>query len=1032
MNRNKKIMGTVIKNNKPESIKKTLIIRMVFFSFLLILVLFISYEVNAKPTSSNDNIVTNTKDAVFNSDIYSDHFVDIYDYYKVDDNSISITMFSGTYVDIHAGNSATDPLALGKNYIRTRELLYKRVQSPTEQSYFPLYTITARFTPLGTSYHTFRIIDNDDVAIYLNGNLELYAYDKDTPKYLCTLVQNNDYTIYVEEWATTLYDVHIDTNQDGNWDINEPNIRNCQDVRALNAFWFGDYGGGGGQAEDWGEGLIDYFVLKGHWTSNVKFFETFNDGNANNWLLRSEDGVGQIKPDGIYLTDTNDGEGPYQDYALEMHDQGEFSKTRAYSPNLDIVSNVVAGSSTDYSISLDFYARRNTGTNYHWFILLSDNDEIVLFLNNDASGNLCLWSYSGTPANPPNPPNTIETKIMQITPNRWYFLKVDRSDNCYKLYIDQNFVQNCNFYQSVLTPRLLRFGDFLGSDYFDMVKLDNIMFCQQRDLGQFDSDNDEFSDSFEADPNIPILYEDFEYDFNKNYQTESGENMEEYGWQHVILNNKGNINIWEIGYPIPGMGDIDNGITFGQIKNPQGYDKQSMVLGTNIGGNYPAMDMWLKSPIIDVVPKGNSHDKIITIAVSLWTRYAFENGDGGAVYLEYGDRFTDDSPNIPIPFLLVPTDNSYQNVPVLPDHSGYGASSGWKYQVYRYQSGNPITMTFLKTEGIWFRICFRMVTDEDGQFNYGWYIDNLKVSISLDTNPVLDETDCDNDAIPNGQEFYDFKTCPVSTDTDFDGITDSREKSKTFAYFGKEYGGDFFVKNLFVEIDYLFGNYIDTQTPSYSNFDLLESDCALHQIVPCIQIQQGIYAAEAYRNMNIDDVRTHFTNNGYFTPGREETWYYCVFAHLYDNGGVWGESDGGNTYAVFRQEIQDSLVYPWLDYTEDEFYGFVVAHEQGHGFGLDDYNSLNPYNGGSPPPSTMDANPLLLGARTTYSMDEYLKGSCYTFFDCQVDHTGDDDYGWGDTTWRYGGWYLNHANTNWCHDAEEGEWYGGIRLGSGL
>jgi hypothetical protein len=447
------------------------------------------------------------------------------------------------------------------------------------------------------------------------------VHENNQQKSLRTFTKFKNYEISIIAYSKS-FDVWIDYDFDGdlekigNYDFSSGNRRK--------RIVMGDCGSSTGT--DYGMGAWKYLRIRGHVAKDVKFYENFNDGNIKNWFAKSETSGNSVKPDGIYLY--NRGDTYVDDLYLEMNNQGSNSKTLVRTPPLDIVRSI------EYTIEMDFNVR--SSTSIRWLILMSDCNQVLLYLSSSGT-KVKLYNYWGDPTNPYI--GTASKEICEITPNSWYFLKVVRSGNQFSLYLNQKYIGKYNIFKGDLAEKAIRIGDFSNSDYFDRLKIDNVMFIQQRDLGNLDADKDELSDRFQALPQTPILYDDFEY----------GLPFEEYGWQHAIESGKENHKTWEVGYPDKSSDDPDHGITFGNENRGQSLAKRSRVLATNIGGKYPELDMWMKSPIIEVpyrrvqLPDGTFDDTSkyrFKVKVTLWTWYDFEDDkgseeDGGAVYLEF-------------------------------------------------------------------------------------------------------------------------------------------------------------------------------------------------------------------------------------------------------------------------------------------------------------------------------------------------------------------------------------------------------------
>ncbi len=243
---------------------------LIFLVLLIFISLLAAVSVDAKPVSATIHAPTDGADAVFTRDIFVDEFTAIETYYIHNDETGPDPFADGS-LRIDAGHSGTHYKALGKNYVRTRELYYERDRQYGDH---PVYTIKTRFVPMDDCFRTFRIIDNDDVIIYISnpygGAIKLYAYDLDTGNYLCDLNQYQPYTIYVEAGLDG-YTVYVDTNINENVYEVEEDIDYQPFDREMNVFFFGDLGGPPPEElpEDWGYAIWKYFQFKGHTTSDV-------------------------------------------------------------------------------------------------------------------------------------------------------------------------------------------------------------------------------------------------------------------------------------------------------------------------------------------------------------------------------------------------------------------------------------------------------------------------------------------------------------------------------------------------------------------------------------------------------------------------------------------------------------------------------------------------------------------------------------------------------------------------------------------
>jgi hypothetical protein len=111
-------------------------------------------------------------------------------------------------------------------------------------------------------------------------------------------------------------------------------------------------------------------------------------------------------------------------------------------------------------------------------------------------------------------------------------------------------------------------------------------------------------------------------------------------------------------------------------------------------------------------------------------------------------------------------------------------------------------------------------------------------------------------------------------------------------------------------------------------------------------------------------------------------------------------------------------------------YDGIFAHELGHHFGLEDYDSDEAFRSATPPHSAMDYGDD--NGMYYWSVDDYLKGESYIWYETVDDQTGepewDDANYWTDNPWRLGGWQLCSAPIQYQHDGADGGWAGGLNL----
>jgi hypothetical protein len=776
--------------------------------------------------------------------------------------------------------------------------------------------------------------------------------------------------------------------------------------------------------------MWSYFRLKGHVATDVKFFESFNDGNAQNWFYISEDTVNSKtvdNPDGMFLKSI--GNTYVKDYCLEFLSGPNERRTFAFTPFIDIVKD------EEYWISMDFYVR-DTGT-VRWFILLNDMEDVVLFLWK-TGGEFRLYSYTKNPFK--------YTQVAVLKPKQWYYLEVYKHGNVYDVTLnnDPATKKTCNINVPTNQPKRkgLRFGDFSVNDQYDQVRIDNVMVRQNLVLPQAkDIDRDNISNAFERDAFCPIFFDDFEYTLA----------FEEYGWQHVVLNNKDTHDeIWDVRLPVVNNGDPDSGIGFGRPSEIS-LAKRSRILGTKHGAAYPKdMNVLLKSPIMSMPAyNGPERDAKTThkLMVYLWTWYDFEDGkDGGRVYIEYWDPtsrrvahpVTGDSVYQLNQFTIYPQKpggaRGYpsSSIAALGSSSGYSGSSGkWIHQSFLVQQP--------ELNGKLFRLVFKTRTDSQVTSDWGWYIDDVKVYVSMENiaGSHYSNNDRDGDDLPDGDEFYKYGTSPMAADTDWDCIEDGLEVTDGWTWdggkgqkFGSAYGADPQVRNIFLEIDWL---YKDTGWFKWDHKPYKETHDELKEVQKNFKKHDIWFYYEFDDDIDVDDSddtlsfrdfrRWHATPDAAepdtsLTPNRRYIWHYTLFAHKSDKDTLTTSVRGTayrNAYmfVIYRGHISD-----------DQKLSGVLAHELGHNLGLYDYDSSKGYNGAKPSTSTMDYN------RDDKSNNDpgYLGKHSNTWYDAK-DKQFDS---WGAKKWCYGGWQYSSAIRRHRTTGDDSAWTAGLCFASVL
>jgi hypothetical protein len=1001
---------------------------------MMIVILSLGIVCQALPTSAVTPIVTNSKDDVYNMDMFVTTFSDINDFWKyhesytIHGNTDGSVGANGGSLDIDAGSSSDADAAKGRNGVKSRPLYYSY-----DRFYgtHPIYTIETTFE-INSLCGGMLIVDSNDLIIFVSGTvLKAHVRNNDETanedKIIHTLTMNMKYDLYIEAYYST-YKVSLNTDADAEYEVEEEYEYSLNPH--MDYFYFGDRGGVG--LEDYGEASWYYFRLRGHGRydvnaglSDVKFFDSFNDKNAENWRFNSVSSLGGNNPDSMYLK--NIGDEYVDDYCLEFKRTNigltSIAVTIAKSPYIDIVD------SHEYSISLDFYARH--ASDYKFFILLSDNNQVFLYLDTETVNGvrtLLLKALVGDP-----PWGTKET-VATIVPEQWYFLNIHRNGNLYSIFLNQDFICTKNIFNKNNPEPVLRFGDATPSDYFDLVRIDNVMVRQDSFLSaDEDTDGDQMSDAFEQQPYTPILYEDFEYSLP----------FEEYGWQHVIRNDLGNDQVWDVGFADANVVDDPTfGMSFGLPNDGQQIQHRSMILGSSIGNPYPKVDILLKSPIIELPQEGlQQDDRFYNIVLESWVWYDFAFGlDGARIYLEVWDiSDSSGSPNKnQIQLLTAAPDGDYDHNDILAlGTPGFtGQSNGWKKVKFQYSNSKLYPSSKVKC----CRIVIEMQTIANFQegVHYGLYMDNIKMFMTMgafeeDSGNWRSDSDSDNDGLSDGTEWYKYGTSPMIWDCDRDGILDADEMTSV-AKFGQENGGDPQYRNVFVEFDYLKRTTGVTQynyRPDDSEGGALESIQTLlkdHEILFYYHVDDAIDYTDSFEVLNArvaeqtHGIPVQGNTDTKFTYGRENIWRYCLYAHKNKiTDGAMGRSSNGHMSILYVGEWPAN---------KDE--SVTLLHELGHQFGLYDYYSSADYKNppGKPPNSAhdygrMDSNPLL----------DYLGEESNYYYECLEP---DDEYEihyisfteWGpagNMNWRYGGWQFAKAHGHFhATDADDGNYIGGL------
>jgi hypothetical protein len=953
----------------------------------------------ARPTSAFIPVVEDGADGVMNTDIVTEFFyANSYKNWEEKVDSGTIGIVNGNRLKIDAGDSSSKA---GVNRVYSKTLHHER---STQRGDYPLYTIEIEFYPMGTGYHWFILIDNGDVCLFLRGgqNPALWAYEGTSDTLIGAVYKSTATTVNIDVYASD-YDVYLDSDGDGDPDDTETDIGFSASM-FRDYVRFGDFGG-----NDYGYVEYEYFILKGHVSDDVKFFESFNDGNAENWFLKCDNPWNQYIVDSLSLQDNSDGHYGGEDYYLQFDYIQGLTRTIANTPYIDLVRG------NEYRISLKFQIKDDFG--YHWFIILSDNDDIVLYLSGSA-GNVKLKAYHG---------NNQNTDILTLDPDEWYFLEVHRSGNQYDVYVDFVNKNTFNVRNDGKTKTWIRIGDYNWyNDYYDIVYVDDVMLRQDIDI--VDSDSDDVSDDFEENPFCPIFIDDFEYALP----------FREYGWHPVVENaNDAHRNIWEVDLPETATADPDYGIIHGMADDNRPRDERSRILGTNIGAPYPInMDLGVKSPILSIPAGGGVAADSFTIKIEIWMWWDFEwNKDGGRVRVEWWDD-AGGGPHATTVTTIWPNGGyPCANVQSLPGQGYSGSSGTWKKEVFELHNN--------QIRDVFFRLIFDVASDDVHTEDWGWYIDDVKIHISMVTSGGAGtgqaNTDGDGNTMTDSFEIYTYGTSPMASDSDFDSINDGMEVEGE-CELGAPFGGDPHVRNIFLEVDWMFDNGAQwAHFPPTAELEEIQEGFEDHDIMFFFDIDSQVDDRDSdttlvYQDpIGIDFMDTHAETDPLddyprFQFLRTGGWHYALFAH--ENGyGVGGANDPGligvSAFGMAHFIIYNGNVdaHPNLD--DDDIAG-LVAHELGHDLGLYDYDSADAYNGAVPPGSTMDYNT----ATDLEPQPNYLGDESYIYYDCLVNHQA--DFHWGANDWCYGGWQYSRAQDDYWTGATEGHWTAGLLFRSVL
>ena len=274
--------------------------KIILFS-IIVLCCVISFALisSARPTSGTIPAAKDSRDSVYNTNIITEVFIDIADYIKRQGGTSIIEKISPTKLKIDAGTSATHAKAIGRNSLDSKTIYY---DMNTRYGTHPVYTIETMIYPSAANCNWMRVIYNGDVCVYIttsSGTPRLYAFNNTTGNFITYLSTSSAAIIYVEAFEDT-YDIYVDTDADGESDEEKKNITNAQDTQK-SFFVFGDRGSPAYGYLEW-----EYFNLKGHVSEEVKYFENFDDGNAENFFFRSEKLQDVENPEGMYLYEYGD------------------------------------------------------------------------------------------------------------------------------------------------------------------------------------------------------------------------------------------------------------------------------------------------------------------------------------------------------------------------------------------------------------------------------------------------------------------------------------------------------------------------------------------------------------------------------------------------------------------------------------------------------------------------------------------------------------------------------------------------------
>ena len=963
-------------------------------------------EVESRPTSAAIPAVTDSAEAVYNTDVFLEPFnlnLNMYDITK--QGAGSRVELLGNHLWIDAGNNNNDPKGNNKNMLETCTVEYERA---FRHGYHSVYTIETSIILGGSYYRGFRIIDNGDVVVILANDGEIWYYDNNVLTKLCDVPNNQPIKIYAVAFLNT-YDLYVDKDGDPEWEKTETTIDHAFYLDK-DTFIFGDT-----SDADYGNAQWQYFRVRGHHLSDIKFYEKFNDGSAENWHYLTEDVWSNVLPDWIYLNDR--GNGDPTDYCLEFNDDNNRRNCWARTPPIDIIKDTL---DVPYTISLDFYARHNE--DYTWFTLLSDRHEVTLYLDSDGPGTDLKIMSHGT--YPPGQPSDYVVAI--IAPTTWYNLRVEVQGDQYDVYLDDTKMGGPYNVWALEALPALQFGSFGVGEDFDLVRIDNIL-LEQRTIGiPFDSDNDGLNDGFEVVPHMPLYYDDFNYD----------RPFEEYGWQHIDRNGM-HWEEWEVGFPVVATADPDFGMTCG-LPNSQAPEDRSQILGLQIGMPYGTnIDTDLKSPIL-YIPPGDANSEY-RITISFWHWFDFETADdGGAVHIEWWD--TDDGVHnlqadyMPGQIQMVPVGGyPCPAIASMPNNNaGFsGTSDGWEFVEFMVNHNFGGQNAYIGMKDVYFRVVFRVTSDDTHTEDWGWYIDDLNIRISSVTNLIAPtyRSDSDGDGIDDGEELYVHGISPMCKDTDFDMIYDGVEINGD-NFFGADYGSDPQVRNVLLEIDWLYKddgyNYNPARNGGTAEYVTIQEGYANHDIYFYFDFEDSIEESDSQASLDYDNGAFNFVDD-HATPGNPDTtftanrlnsWHYCLIAH----------NDPDDFYGFSYYNAYHCIVYQGEIGSKDPVNN-VMCHEMGHSFGMYDYKRSD---GWQPPQPPTDH---IMNQDRDRDRDSdlpwYFGWESTIWFHCRVDRT--NDYNWEANPWCYGGWEYTHQYRRWqsgkwnnCPDGDTGHWMGGL------